>query len=144
MSTETVDAERILNALPQFTGTHQWYRHWTGALNHTDGIQYLAEACRAHWLIDIVASYQPGLDDEFQVWRLEKAPTRDNPDRWVVHAWNDTPGRWQEKDSEENGIIKRRVRQFIPFTDFPEELSGFEWYVERGMCGAIMLLKGEH
>jgi hypothetical protein len=57
-----------------FTGTEQIYRH--GLVRHivsTDGVQHVAEAGEAYWLVDKIACAQlepPILAQEFQLWTL--------------------------------------------------------------------------
>lgn len=60
--------------LAEFTGTEQIYRH--GLVRHivyTDGVQHVAEAGEAYWLIDKIACAQlePHIRaQEFQLWKL--------------------------------------------------------------------------
>ena len=61
-------------ALGQFTGTMQYYKHWTGSLVYTDGVQFLG-ANGAYWIIDLVASYQTAdllAKVPFQVWKVTR------------------------------------------------------------------------
>ena len=72
-----MEANELRHALGEFTGTVEYHRHFTG-LQFTDGVLFLAENAGAHWLVDIVASYQKrAMRDpmlrEFQVWRLAVA-----------------------------------------------------------------------
>jgi len=58
--------------LDQFTGTENYYIHFTG-LKYTDGIKYLADKTNCYWFIDIVASYQKEekvKNCHFQIWLL--------------------------------------------------------------------------
>ena len=57
--------------LNQFTGTTQYFHHWSKESNIPMVFSYVAEAAGAYWLIDLIASYQP-LDAKFQVWTLHK------------------------------------------------------------------------
>jgi len=60
--------------LNQFTGTEQYFKHWTGALVYTDGVQYLG-ANGAYWIIDLVASYQTAKfikNNPFQSWKISR------------------------------------------------------------------------
>lgn len=104
-----------------FIGTTNYYRNFTGLL-YTDGVQYLAERAAAYWLVDLVGSYQAGLRDvPFQVWRVEV-------------------------DEDSSGLVTMveddgepvRVRQEIPYTDFP--LRKFEFYC----VDNVMMLKSEY
>lgn len=71
-------AERpALNAqkLAQFTGSETFFRHaLSGGCVYTEGVQYLAEAGSAYWLIDAILCPQPHdpalRTAEFQVWTL--------------------------------------------------------------------------
>jgi len=113
----------LLKELGGFTGTEYYHRHWLG-LVYTDGIKYLADKAGAHWLIDLVASYQGKLKrEEFQVWRIRVNEKREA----TVDCWSDVP----EKS-------KKLVEQFIPFTDFPLEM--YEFYCING----TILLKSEY
>lgn len=84
----------------QFTGTQHYYRGL--GLNYTDGIKVMADKFGAHWLIDIVASYQKKLSDyPFQIWTIKS-----ENNKAVVEMIEDTG----------KPVI---VRQKINFTDFP-------------------------
>ena len=116
--------------LDNFTGTTQWYKGTLGLL-FTDGIHFLAEQAGAHWLIDVVASYQPQLNRnprlaDFQLWQIRRTKGK-NPAGVTVTC---------RGDSDEPPV----VTQYIPYSDFPESLLPLEWYVE----GGVMLLKSEH
>ena len=70
-------ASRALSAfnLAQFTGSETFYRHpLSGGCVYTEGVQYLAEAGSAYWLIDAILCPQPHVGKlqaaEFQVWSL--------------------------------------------------------------------------
>lgn len=65
----------------QFTGTEHHYRHWLG-FTYTDGVKYVAEQAQAYWLLDLIFSWQPELQQRhgaekvsFQVWELTKRQT---------------------------------------------------------------------
>jgi len=119
----------------QANGAESFIRHWLGMI-YTGGMEYVAETCGAYWLLDAVASWQPKIRRkgpalaEFQVWRLRRRRAGRNAGEWVLDAWTDTPG--------EPGSVRLAV-QVIPYSDFPEELAPFEFYVENGTA----LLKGE-
>lgn len=61
--------------LAQFTGTENWYRHFFARnILYTDGIQYMANAAGAYWLIDEIALMQTEPQfkkHEFQNWTLK-------------------------------------------------------------------------
>ena len=107
--------------LNQFTGSEFIYKHWSGRLQYTDGIRYLAGEAKAYWLIDAIASYQDGkLPDDFQLWEL------------IVQ--NDKAVLTCRADSN----LPALVTQNIEFTDFP--LQSIKLYVESG----VLLLPSEH
>jgi len=60
--------------LAHFTGTEQIYRHWlVRHIVYTDGVQHVAEAGDAYWLVDKIACAQlePHIRaQEFQLWML--------------------------------------------------------------------------
>ena len=86
--------------LNQFTGSEHYYEHWTNFLCYTDGVQYLAERAGSYWLIDAIASYKR--KEPFQVWRLKV-----KEDKSAVLTMQEDSGQ------------PVKVRQDIPFTDFP-------------------------
>jgi hypothetical protein len=100
--------KEIKDNLPCFTGTEHYYSYYFG-IKFTDGVKYLAEACEAFWLIDIVASYQtdPKIKNEgFQVYKLKV-----NEDKSAVV---------EISDGNDNIL----ATQEIEFTDFPlDEIS---------------------
>ena len=107
--------------LRQFTGTQHYYQNFTGLL-YTDGIHYLAERAAAYWLIDLVGSYQPRLRTiPFQVWSIK------------VYEDKTALVTMREDDGQPT-----KVRQEIPYTDFP--LCSFSWYC----VDNIMMLKSEY
>jgi len=51
-----MNAEELRNALRQFTGTENWYRHeLTQNMTYTDGVKFFADRAGAYWLVDIMA-----------------------------------------------------------------------------------------
>ncbi len=128
MSTVSETKAKTLPDLSGFTGSETIYRH---GLNrrffHTEGIQHLADAVGAHWLIDVVASHQPKPKvhgEPFQLWRIT---LKDGGGCTVT----------MRRDSGERPIIIQR----IPYTDFPED---FEWYACENGQGHTMMLKSEY
>ena len=113
---ETKISESDLN---QFIGTENYYRHWTRCGVFTDGVQYLAKQAGAYWLIDAVFSYRRR--EPFQVWTLKK-----NDDNSAVLT--------MQEDSGEPA----KVRQKIPFTDFP--LNRIKLY----LIDSVLLLTSEY
>ena len=116
--TSVADLERNLS---MFTGTSRYYPHWSKAIKWTDGIQYLCDEAGAHWLMDIVASYQSKVDAPFQLWKLTV-----NPDNTAVITMQEDTGQ------------PFLVRQEIQYTDFP--LKEFAFYCIDRIC----LVKSEY
>ena len=122
-------AAAVHEYMGQTTGTGDCYKHGLGGLIYTDGVLFVAETCGAHWLIDLIASWQrkPMIRrfGNFQVWQL----TKERNGEYAARCWTDTPGE-----------SKRLVTQRFPYTDFPEELLPFDLWVEYG----TLLLPAEH
>src|SRR5437870_2664366 len=69
------DQNGLRKELSQFTGSTEFYRHFTNTIIYTEGVRFLAEHARVYWLIDLIASLQTrALKDralrEFQLWEL--------------------------------------------------------------------------
>lgn len=92
--------------LAQFTGSQTFYRHpLSGGCVFTEGVQFLAEAGSAYWLIDAILCAQPLhpalRSAEFQVWTLTVGEDRaatlictdGDDERLYVHPvpWTDFP-----------------------------------------------------
>jgi hypothetical protein len=121
-------ADKLVESdLDGFTGTERYTRHWTGKLVYTDGIAFLAEKGGAHWLIDIIASYQidPKVVKNRQLQEFQL---------WVLRAKDSKAIITCQEDSDKPAVITQR----IGFTDFP--LHEVKLYVENG----VLLLPGEH
>ena len=115
------DTSALETDLAQFFCTDNWWKHWTGRINYTDGVKFLAEKAGAFWLIDLVASYQGARlrQEEFQIWIL--TVDREKTSMAVATCQADT-----------NAPVL--VRQEIDHTDFP--LPSIKlWLVN----GALML-----
>lgn len=120
-----MEGSDIRAALGQFTGTEQYYRHWTRILVYTDGVKFLAESAGAYWLLDAVALAQPRARRdpalrEFQLWELSV-----RKDRSAILVCS--------RDSEDEAF-----RREIDYTDFPME------YVKLYVEGEVLLLPSEH
>ncbi len=75
-------AARVEEYRAHANGSERMFRHWTGHLVYTSGVQLVAETCGAHWWVDAIASHQKGIAKrhgrlgghygaaQFQVWRL--------------------------------------------------------------------------
>ena len=95
----------LQSELSQFTGTENWYKTVDAKTTYTDGVKYLADTRKCHWLIDVIASWQHMLrKKEFQVWTLKVK----EDDSTVITC---------QEDSDQESIIT----QEIPYTDFPED-----------------------
>ena len=99
--------------LAQFTGTTQYFRHWTRKIVFTDGVQFLAEQAGAYWLVDLIASYQP-LCDSRQYWTL----TIDG-------------GLYSAVCKDRDDCVL--VSQTIEYSDFPANLLPFTLYLQDGV-----------
>jgi uncharacterized Ntn-hydrolase superfamily protein len=106
-----------------FTGTSQYYRHFTNLLVFTDGVKAMADRYGAYWLIDVVASYQtrPAVREKpFQIWEITSR------DRKAVVTM-------KEDDGEPSLVMQK-----IGFTDFPEGI--LKMYLTDG----VLLLPSEY
>ena len=99
--------------LAQFTGSTQFYRHGlVREVLYTEGVEYVAEAAGAYWLLDEIALAQryiiPVKAEDFQVWELKVEANQS-----AVLTCGDGNGR---------ELSAKR----IDFTDFPE--PGIRFY----------------
>lgn len=99
----------FLEDLKEFTGTEHLYTTVGLKFNYTDGVKYVAEACKAYWIItDIGVVVKTNLKhDEFIEISLKK--TLDNAK--MVYT-----------DGNKNVLFCQNYR----FTDFP--LNGIKFY----------------
>lgn len=123
----TPDAEqrkrKLQNELALHIGSLERFRHWTRRFIYTPGVQHLAQAAEAYWLLDSIASLcrNPNLRDaEFQVWTLTV-----NPNRSAALIVTD-------------GDEIELLRHTILYTDFP--LDQINLYLIDG----TLLLPGEY
>lgn len=67
-------AEEIKDGMAQFYGTQTYYRFnpLMPKVLLTEGAHYIAEECKAYWLMDVVASHTPSIKDWFAVIELFK------------------------------------------------------------------------
>jgi len=108
--------------LSNFTGTQDWYRHYTGLL-YTDGILAMAEKFQAYWLIDLVFSHQLSPEvrvQPFQKWVLKRVQN----DAFIAIA------------DDGNGLVI--AEQEIPFSDFSDD--SLTLYLTEG----VLLLPSEY
>lgn len=110
-----VCAGEIIGTIIQFTGTDRYFSGPNRVLVYTEGVQYLAEAAQAYWLIDAVASWQvqPKVRAEpFQAWSLTHQTTG-----------------WRLQADDGNGNIL--ATQMIEYSDFPLE-NGIKLFLMAG------------
>lgn len=108
--------------LRDFTGTTQWFKHFSGSL-YTEGVQYMAERFQAYWFIDLVMSHQvnPKVRAHgFQTWDLHRIDDR----QFIAVA----------TDGNDNIIAK----QVIPFSDFKADRLKLFY------CEHVLLLPSEY
>ena len=101
--------QKIKDRLAQHHGTENYYRFAFLGVDalYTDGVQDMAETCKAHWLINAVMSYQSGLkNEEFQVWTLTKTNYKTKDGFY-----------WLLQCTDGNGNTLRK--QEIEYSDFP-------------------------
>jgi hypothetical protein len=110
--------------LRMFTGTEHWYRHpIVRKVLYTDGVQHVAEAGGAYWLLDEIAfaQHEPSVSAEpFQRWTLS------------VHA--DQTACLECEDGNSYSVY----RKGIEFTDFP--LSEVTFY----FTNQVLMLPSEY
>lgn len=112
-------------ALAQFTGSEVFYRHpLSGGCVYTEGVQYLAEAGSAYWLLDAILCPQPHVAElrraEFQVWTLT--------------VRNDRSATLVSTDGNDAELYSHS----IPWTDFPLDQVTL-WFANR-----TLYLPSEH
>ncbi len=115
---------QIQECLAQHTGSDIVHKHLLFPIRYTAGVKHMAELCRAWWLVDAIASYQPRcmkdrMLKEMQFWSLRR-----EKNGWALICYRD------EGDEA--------FRQEIEFSDFP--LDSIEIWV----CNNTMLLPSEY
>jgi hypothetical protein len=95
----------IEHELRRFTGSEVFYRHpLFPKYVYTEGVQYLAEAAGAYWLVEYILSHQTDAKigtERFQVWTLE--------------VGEDHSAVIRVEDGDKNPVKQFR----LTFTDFP-------------------------
>ena len=118
----------ILSGLSQFTGSEEYFKHWTGRLIFTEGVRYLAESCGAYLLIDIVARdpHKPKVRacGGFQLWEIKLTPG--NKHMAVVTC---------SADSNTKPVVTQRIE----YTDFTLP-DGIKLYVR----DSVLMLPSEN
>jgi len=102
----------------QCNGTEKYWKNWLGLI-YTDGVKAVCEMAGSYWLLDVIASYNR--KEEFQVWTLEV-----KEDNSAVVTM------------KEDSHLKAKVRQEIPYTDFP--VGKWSFWMENG----VLILPSEH
>jgi len=92
----------------------------------TSGVCWLRERANCFWLIDAIASHQPEVKKdpmlrEFQLWELKKDPEGEGEHSAILICSRDT----------DDPVITQK----IPYTDFPLDDEGFNFYAEPGVAG---------
>lgn len=105
--------------LDGFTGTSEYFPHWTRKLVFTEGVKYLADKAGAYWLIDAIASYQADP-------RIAKNQMLRRMQFWKLEVQGDKAVLTVVEDSGRKPVIS----QNIDYTDFP--LKSVEIWVEYG------------
>jgi hypothetical protein len=114
--------------LADFTGTINWWKHWTNLLAYTDGVKALAEEAQAYWLIDAIASHQINpkvARHDFQVWTLTVSE-----DKTAVLQ--------MKEDSDKQPVVTQKIE----YTDFPT--GKFTLWIEGSGRERVLLLPSEH
>lgn len=119
-------------------GSNDLHRASLGDLLSTDGVILIAEAGKAYWLIDAIASYQDSLKrrkdwgaiDRLAIWRLDvfNLPTQEPPsERWAAGYRRRFNRNFGSEIGHAAALLTMRldtdtpvlVEQWIPHTDFP-------------------------
>ena len=103
--------------LNKFCGTENYYKHFTGGF-YTDGVKYVAETAGAYWLLDAIFSY--ARREPFQIWTL-KLVGKEGALLTMI----------------EDAGMPEKVRQDIPYTDFPENIGFY-------LVDNVLMLKSEY
>lgn len=128
-----LDARILDENLARFTGSEEFFRHWTRKVIYTEGVRYLAEAAQCHWLLDCIVMHQsnPAVRvEDFQAWKLSVQRVPD-----VAFC----PALLSCEDGNGNEVF----RVGIPATDFPKD--GIElWCLPNELGLRTVLLPSEY
>lgn len=105
--------EELKGELNGFTGTQNYYRHFTGP-KYTDGVKHLADRAGAYWLLDAVFSYQCDKKIRalpFQVWELKVLRSELGENKNEPMAVLE-----MREDSDKPTMVSQK----IAYTDFPQ------------------------
>ena len=112
----------ILQNLKHFSGTTKYYKNFFDLL-YTEGVRYLANEAKCHWLIDLIGSFQIGGRIRFEDFQVYTVKVKDDMSANVTVSDGD------------NNILAHQV---IPYTDFPlDEIT--LWNVD-----GVLLLPSEY
>jgi hypothetical protein len=120
-----MEPHEIQNQLAYFTGTEHYYKMYPN-LVLTDGVKFLADACGAYWLMDVIWSHLPSVTDTFAVVRLVKA--QDDSATFTL--------------ADDNPANETFATQKIEWTDFP--LDQITLYAIRDENFWVILLPSEY
>lgn len=127
---DRMSATDLHRNLAEFKIGLTYYHHHLGKLRYTEGVKFLADNGRAHWLIDVIANYQiaarfaEGRIAKFQLWVL--SPKANKAATLTCH---------QERGAS------AEVTQEIEFTDFLfDGDKPFELYVAVNSNGDMKTL----
>jgi len=117
--------DEIQATLAAANGTENYHRTslFSRFIFHTDGVEYMANACGAYWLLDAIISHQTKARvrvEPFQVWKLKVKS-----------------GKASLTCGDGNG--RELARQSIPYTDFP--LAEITLYLENGSLDGVHTVK---
>lgn len=119
-----MEQNALMAELRQFTGSTEFYRHFTNRIVYTEGIKFLGARARLYWLIDLIAALQP---------RALKDPALREFQLWELRITNGKPVVVCLRDSEDE-VFR------LPLKSADSALDFVRVYVERG----TLLLPSEH
>lgn len=110
--------------LRHFTGSEEYFEHWSRWLHYTEGVRFVCDRAGAYWLVDAIASYRQhplARQEPFQCWKLTR-----------------TTGTAAVLEMNDGNSERAIIRQQIEYTDFP--LPEIEMYLVDG----ILMLTSEY
>lgn len=128
--------EELETSIRQFSGTEAYHRHSFLFPNFvmTDGVKWLADNAECHWLMDVIASYQPRCLKDSMLKNIQFWTLKVNADKTATLIC--------ERDAGDEFL-----RQEFDYTNFP--LSEIKLYVGReqlpsGQSVSVVLLPSEY
>jgi hypothetical protein len=124
------DKRLSLDALQQFHGSENLYRHFSKNLIYTDGIKFLAEQAGCYWLIDEIAFSLPKLLKKNKSWfyAIDFKVSKRKSARIIFTDGNDV----------------QILRKHILWTDFPLVGEKITLFLAEGEIGYCLMLPGEY